>query len=430
MTTSPPFPTPGRVIRSAEIVAVGSELTTGETRDTNGVELAASLATAGVTVRRITALPDDLALVTARFREAFSLVDLVMATGGLGPTPDDLTREAVAAAVGEDPSVDAHLEDWLRDMFARRGTPLPDVNLKQAWLIPSATSIPNENGTAPGWWVDRPDGRVAVLLPGPPREMQPMWTDWVLPRLRARGLGDGRLVRTLRTYGIGESSVVERLGEEMLRRDNPIVATYARADWLDIRISAVDPVDETGRRIRSAADIIETTVEHIREALPGHVWAEGETTWAEVVTEASTIAQVRFATIEAGTRGQLGALLADVPNLERAAALGPKVPANRLVQRLSESAAEAAQTAQVDLGLALAAWPDGPHTQVRAAIACSDGTWSRELELRLFTHGAHGRLRAAVAAAAFLAETLRDRAGSPSATDGTNGTGLLATPTV
>ncbi len=123
MTTSPPFPTPGRVIRSAEIVAVGSELTTGETRDTNGVELAASLATAGVTVRRITALPDDLALVTARFREAFSLVDLVMATGGLGPTPDDLTREAVAAAVGEDPSVDAHLEDWLRDMFAKARHP-------------------------------------------------------------------------------------------------------------------------------------------------------------------------------------------------------------------------------------------------------------------------------------------------------------------
>ena len=110
MTTSPPFAIPGRVIRSAEIVAVGSELTTGETRDTNGVELAAALATAAVTVRRITALPDDLALVTASFREALAVVDLVMATGGLGPTPDDLTREAVAAAVGEDPSVDAHLE--------------------------------------------------------------------------------------------------------------------------------------------------------------------------------------------------------------------------------------------------------------------------------------------------------------------------------
>jgi len=183
--------------------------------------------------------------------------------------------------------------------------------------------------------------------------MQPMWTDWVLPRLRARGLGDGRLVRTLRTHGIGESNVVERLGEEMLRGDNPIVATYARADWLDIRISAVDMVGESGQPVRPAAELLDATVEHVREALAGYVWAEGETTWADLVTRAAAAARVRFSTIEAGTRGQLGALLSDVPNLERAAALGPEVPADRLVEQLSESAAEAARTTRVDVGLAL-----------------------------------------------------------------------------
>ena len=82
-----------------------------------------------------------------------------------------------------------------------------------------------------------------MLLPGPPREMRPMWTDWALPRLRERGLGDGRIAKTLRTYGIGESSVVDRLGEPLFRTSNPVVATYARAEWLDIRISAVDEAD-------------------------------------------------------------------------------------------------------------------------------------------------------------------------------------------
>ena len=187
--------------------------------------------------------------MSAAFADALDEVDLVVSTGGLGPTPDDLTREAVAAAIGETPAIDPELEGWLRGLFDRRGMALPEVNLKQAWLIPSATGIPNANGTAPGWWVDRPDGRVVVLLPGPPREMRPMWTDWALPRLRERGLGDGRIAKTLRTYGIGESSVVERLGEPLFRTPNPVVATYARAEWLDIRISAVDEPDGVRRRV-------------------------------------------------------------------------------------------------------------------------------------------------------------------------------------
>src|SRR5215213_9529471 len=276
-----------RPITTAVLLAVGSELTTGETRDSNGGELAASLAAAGVTVRRITALPDDPDAVTAAFADALHEVDLVVSTGGLGPTPDDLTREAVAAAIGETPDIDPALEAWLRDLFARRGTRLPEVNLKQAWLIPSATGIPNANGTAPGWWVERPDGRVIVLLPGPPREMRPMWTAWALPRLLERGLGDGRIAKTLRTYGVGESSVVERLGEPLFRTPNPVVATYARAEWLDIRISAVDESPRAGGSGRTAAQLISEAEATVRTGLPGHVWAEGETSWGELVAAAA-----------------------------------------------------------------------------------------------------------------------------------------------
>jgi nicotinamide-nucleotide amidase len=391
------------------LLAVGTELTTGETRDSNGGELAASLAAAGVTVRRITALPDDLGAVTQAFADALDEADLVLSTGGLGPTPDDLTREAVAAATGETPQVDPTLEAWLRELFARRGMPLPEVNLKQAWLIPSATGIPNANGTAPGWWVDRPDGRVIVLLPGPPREMRPMWTDWALPRLHERGLGDGRIAKTLRTYGIGESSVVDRLGEPLFRTPNPVVATYARAEWLDIRISAVDEPAAGDHGARSAADLIATVEATIRAGLPGHVWAEGETTWGEVVDEAAEAAGVRFATIETGSRGALAALLGDVPALAESVIRrdpprgdGPD-PADLL-----DAAARVAAEASVPVGLAVTMRDDDGQTVVRAAVSGTHASGDDAiLDLRLFTHGPYGRLRASIAAAAFLVERLR-----------------------
>jgi nicotinamide-nucleotide amidase len=401
-----------RIIRTAVLLAVGSELTTGETRDTNGGELARALAGSGVHVRRILALPDDLALVTAAFLEALSSVDLVVATGGLGPTPDDLTREALAAAVGEMPVVDPELEAWLRDLFARRGLPLLEVNLKQAWRIPSSTAIPNPNGTAPGWWVDRPDGRAAVLLPGPPREMRAMWSDWVLPRLRQRRLGDGRIVRTLRTYGIGESHAAELLGDAMLRRANPVVATYARADWLDVRVTAVDEPAADGVPARTAEAILEETVTDVRATLAGYVWAEGETSWPDLVSAAASAAGVRLAIVEVGTTGTLGALLAEVPALERSASAGPGVAPDPAVWPVEEAALEAARSIGVAVGVAVgvalvALTVPAEGTRLRIAVAAPEAGVSRVLELGLFQHGAHGRFRAAVAAAAFTIEVLR-----------------------
>ena len=201
-----------RPVHTAELLSVGSELTVGETRDTNSGELARALTDAGVEVLRITALPDDLATVTDAFTSALGRADLVASTGGLGPTPDDLTRESIAAALGETPTVDPDLEAWLRDLFERRSLPFPEGNLKQAWTTPSTTPIPNANGTAPGWWSETRDGRLIVALPGPPREMRPMWDGWVLPRLAERGLGRPIASVTLRLTGIGESAIADRLG--------------------------------------------------------------------------------------------------------------------------------------------------------------------------------------------------------------------------
>ncbi|OGN83284.1 MAG: hypothetical protein A2X23_12245, partial [Chloroflexi bacterium GWC2_73_18] len=311
-----------RPIRTAEIVAVGSELTVGETRNTNAGELARDLSDRGVTVTRLVALPDRLDELVGALREALGRADLVTTTGGLGPTPDDLTREAIAALLGEEPAIDPALEAELRGLFARRGIEMPETNRKQAWLVPSATPLPNPNGTAPGWWVDVPGpvspdgaaGRVIVALPGPPREMRPIWRDQVIPRLEARGLGLRRVTRTLRLTGIGESLVAARLGPELLGAPNPEVATYARHDAVDVRISAVDGPGG------AAAELVAAAEARVLKAFGEHVFARGDETW--VAALGRRLAGRRVALVEIGTAGALTALLGSASWLVHAELLG------------------------------------------------------------------------------------------------------------
>jgi nicotinamide-nucleotide amidase len=390
---------PPRDLHTAEVLSIGSELTVGETRDTNAGELARWLSEAGVEVRRMTALPDDLDSVGDAFRDGLRRADLVVSTGGLGPTPDDLTREAIAAACDEVPAVDPELERWLRGLWSRRGMPFPELNLKQAWLISSATAVPNAGGTAPGWWVDRPDGRVIVALPGPPREMRPMWSDWVFPRLLERGVGHEVASRTYRLTGIGESAVAELLGETLLRGRNPLVATYARADAVDVRISAVAADGP------SAEDLVSAAAGPVLEVLRTYVWATGQTTWAEAIGSRLGELDWTLATIESGTGGTLIGLLGDLPMLVEASVLAGEGG------RIEEIARTARERAGTDVALAVRARRRGADTAVSVAVATSAGV-HREQRLALFG-GTHGRGRAALAATAILLARLQAVADAP-----------------
>lgn len=401
-----PESTPGRTILTAELIAVGTELTVGETTDTNSGELARSLVAHGVTVARINDLPDDQPAVVASIRDALERADLVVLTGGLGPTPDDLTREAVAEVCGEDLTTDARTLAWLEALWSRRNQPFPESNRKQAWVIASATTLANLNGTAPGWWVDRPDGRVIVLLPGPPREMRPMWKDFVLPRLESRGVGGDSDVRTLRLTGIGESQVVDRLGEAILRRTNPVVATYARHEAVDVRISARA---EPGR---TAADIAAEAESTVIGILGEHVWARGDATWADALGEALRARNWTLATTEQGTEGALVALLRGMPAVRRAEVVSPDAarawsPAFEGELELRE--AERVRTeAHADVGLAIRVEAAGQDTSVHVAVVTPSG---RHAERRLaFLGGRQGADRAAIAGAAVLQAFLRGMA--------------------
>jgi nicotinamide-nucleotide amidase len=389
-----------RELTSAAIFSVGSELTTGETRDTNAGELAAELTRSSIPVERLLALPDDQAALRDGLLAALSRVDLVVTTGGLGPTPDDLTREAIAEALGETPAVDPDLERWLRGLFTRRGVEFPEANLKQAWLIPSAVAIPNEQGTAPGWWVDRPDGRVLVALPGPPREMRPMWADWVTPRLTA-ALPAPAAVMTLRTTGIGESLLAAKIGPLLARDADPTVATYARTDAVDVRISSRQPGPAGAA---SVASIEGEVLERIGE----FVWSRGTTTWAQAIAGELDARGWRLGIVEVGLRGSLIALLGE--------GLGSRMPfAEAIAERPGsheghrggpdELAARVRELSASEVALAVEARARRGDTAVSVAVVDPRGT-IRERRVA-FLGDDQGRSRAALAAAAILLARLR-----------------------
>jgi nicotinamide-nucleotide amidase len=401
-----------RSIRSAELLSIGSELTVGETRDTNAGDLARTLTERGIRVTRIQALPDELDVVTDAFSAALARVDLVVSTGGLGPTPDDLTREAIAAAVGEEPAVDPDLEVWLRSLWSRRGLPMPDLNLKQAWLIPSAHALANDAGTAPGWWIDRPDGRVIVALPGPPREMRPIWTNDVLPRLADRGAGRPVAQRTFRLAGIGESAVAELLGEEMLRARDPVVATYARSDAVDVRVSAF----ADGPGLTADARIAEASA-RIRSLLADHIWAEGDTTWADAIGTELARHGWTLAILEIGTGGSLATLLGDrdyVRFAESTAFDAPAVAAHddpdgendpTTPLGLEALARRAGELGRAEVSIGVRVRERNGDTAVTVVVISPDRVHQ---ERRLaFLGGAAGRSRAALVAAAALLFELR-----------------------
>jgi nicotinamide-nucleotide amidase len=382
-------------VHRAEVLSIGSELTHGETRDTNAGELAADLTAEGVVVTRLTGVPDDLDAVVEAWRRALEANDLVVSTGGLGPTPDDLTRESIAAVVGEEPIVDRDLEAWLRGIWRRRRLPFPEINLKQAWLIPSATAIRNDNGTAPGWWVETTTGPVVVALPGPPREMRPMWHGDVLPRLRAGGLGIERAVKTLRTTGIGESQLAALLGADLLAGTNPSVATYARADAVDVRIAAIASGD------RSAAEVLATAEAQIRDRAGKHVWAEGTESWAEAIARALAEHGWTLAISEVGTGGSLAAILDPLDSI----VLGESRTGGPDAADAAGLAASVRDGGRSDIGVGVVARPDRSDTAVDVAIISPVGE-HRESRVA-FLQGPLGRHRAGLAAAAVLLGHLR-----------------------
>ncbi|MBI2324250.1 MAG: CinA family nicotinamide mononucleotide deamidase-related protein [Chloroflexi bacterium] len=284
----------------AEILSIGTELLLGQIVDTNASWLAGRLADLGIDCLWVSTVGDNLGRASDVVSRALGRSDLVVCTGGLGPTEDDLTREAIAAAIGETPAVDPSLHAELRAWFAARGITMPVRNEKQAWLIPSAEALPNPNGTAPGWFVRR-DHRILVAMPGVPREMTRMWEAEVEPRLPARAAIRSR---TLKLLGIGEGSVEEALAE-LVRSTSPTVATYAKADGVHVRITDRD-ADIAARDER-----IDAMEREVRRRLGRFVWGTDGETLGGGVGAALTARGWSVTTAESVTGGEVARLLSE-----------------------------------------------------------------------------------------------------------------------
>ena len=290
----------------AEIVCVGSELLLGDIIDANTRYLALRLSGLGIDLYYSTTVGDNQARLVECLGRALERSDLVLTTGGLGPTDDDVTREAIAELFGETPFVDAELARQLRDFFALRGIVMTSNNLKQASLIPSARAIPNTRGTAPGWWATR-EGRSVVAMPGPPAELHNMWESEIEPRLQR---SDSVIrSRTLKLFNISES-LVDSLLKPLTPSSNPTVGVYAKIDGIHVRITAKAANDAR------ALEAIEPVENEVRRVLGDFLWGSDEDTQESVAGALLMSRGATLAIAESVTAGHLSSLLASAPGSE------------------------------------------------------------------------------------------------------------------
>jgi nicotinamide-nucleotide amidase len=319
---------------NAEIVTTGTEILLGEIVDTNAAWLARRLRELGINVYHKTTVGDNLERITAVLRQGLERSDLVLVTGGLGPTVDDVTRDAAALATDRHLVLDETCLAYIEAIFARWGRRVHDNNRRQALLPASAKPILNPVGTAPGFIVEserkaRPSA-LLICLPGVPREMKHLMQETVEPFLADR-LGSERVYirsRTLRTVGIGESMIDSRIAD-LMARSNPTVGLAAHLGQVDVRITARAATAE------QADQMLDVVAADLRTRLGDFIYGEGEVTLEAVVAADVRRAGYTLAVVETNTGGEIAARLRSTPDGEQA------VPSSAVVASLLEMGAGA-----------------------------------------------------------------------------------------
>ena len=292
---------------AAEIFTIGTELLLGQLVDTNTAVIASALADAGVDVFRQTSLGDNQERIAAGIREALERCDIVVCAGGLGPTVDDMTREAIAAATGQPLELNqAALED-LRRWFARVQRTMSDNNARQATLPRGAAILENPHGTAPGFALEL-GPKVVFALPGPPREMEPMLRNHVMPLLQRKYRLDATIVtRVLRTIGVSESEIDRRIDDLFRSSVNPSIAVLAHVGEVDVKLTAKAATRQ------AALALIDTLEPVVRERLGDCVFSGDGTTLPQTLGRRLRERGWTIAVAESCTGGLIGSLIAAVP---------------------------------------------------------------------------------------------------------------------
>ncbi|MHC4947426.1 MAG: CinA family nicotinamide mononucleotide deamidase-related protein [Planctomycetota bacterium] len=295
----------------AALISIGDELAAGESVDTNTAWLSRRLRAEGIATLEHRTVRDDEAAIAAAVAELAARSDLLVLTGGLGPTGDDLTRAALGAALapGRPLVVDAGARAWIEAWYGRHGRPMPVTNLRQAERPEGMTCLDNENGTAPGL-AGRLGGCRVFALPGPPREMIAMFERHVAPELPPRADGGAMVTATVHAYGLGESRAAERIADLMPRDRHPLVGTTVSASILSARIRAEGPAAEASRRVEADAAEVE------RRWHP-YAFGGGDETLAAATGRLLSALSRTLVTAESCTGGLLAKTIVDVPGSSR-----------------------------------------------------------------------------------------------------------------
>src|SRR5262245_12293032 len=403
---------PPRSMR-AEIVSVGSELLLGQIVDTNAAFIARQLAALGLDLFHKTTVGDNIGRVAAALEVALGRADVVITTGGLGPTEDDVTREAVARATGRDLEFHPDLLDQIEAFFRTRGLPLSPSNRKQAYIPRGAIPMPNPVGTAPCFILEE-GSRTLIVLPGVPREMEYLLRTAALPHVRSRyGLQASIVSRLVRVAGLGESRVGELLADLMAKGANPTVGTMAHPGQVDVRIAAKASDEQAARAL--IAPIEAEICARLGDTVFG---ADGDT--LEGAVAARLVEQGRtLGLVEIGTGGVVSERLTSVPGMgERLESLVISLEgAQRRLRVSSASAADLAGAirawAGADLGAAVimeSAEGDGPNPVYPTRLGVATAERATEAKHRPGGDLRQVRLRAVVLALDGLRRALAETA--------------------
>jgi nicotinamide-nucleotide amidase len=297
-----------------ELINTGTELLLGFADNTHLAHLGRALAGIGLRIQRQTTVGDDRAELRAAIAEALGRADVLIVTGGLGPTGDDCTREVVAEVLGRQLLRDEAVADAIRERFRKRGIPMPDSALKQALVPAGAQTLPNPNGTAPGLAIEE-ENKLIVLLPGPPRELQPMFEQYVLPVLEKNfAPRDRPLRRVFKVVGLPESVVEQRIGELA----GVELGFCAKPGEVEVRV---------------IGEALEPAEAKIRAALGEHIYGTGEERLEEVVVRMLAAAGKTVAVAESCTGGLIAHRITNVPGASRVFLGGWVTYSNELKQR-------------------------------------------------------------------------------------------------
>lgn len=291
---------------TAEIIAIGSELLSSDRTDTNSLWLTDKLNRLGIEVKLKTIVGDDDARLEEAIRDATKRAKVIITTGGLGPTEDDITRKLTARALGRRLLLDEQVLEEIRERFKQFGISMPERNSRQAMVIEDAVVLPNPNGSAPGMFLDH-QGTAIVLLPGPPREMRPMFENHVAPRLSQRAGGLRVVRRILRVVGLGESAVDEKIAPIYTQYDNPVTTILFNQSEIEIHLTA------RGRTEKEAEDLLDRLAGQIEEALGIAVFSFAGETMEQVVGLKLSVGNYTVAVAESCTGGLIAQRLTDVP---------------------------------------------------------------------------------------------------------------------